>query len=452
MADRTPIDHKSAWPVVKLSMITSKIGSGATPKGGAESYLPNRAQFALVRSQNVFDRRFEREGLAFITDEQAHELRGARLRPGDILLNITGDGITFGRACIVPDDVLPACVNQHVSIIRVNPEQADAGYVLGFLTHPAVKPYIESFNAGGSRRAITKGHIESFTVPAPPLAEQRAIAHILETLDRKIELNRRISETLESIAREVFKSWFVDFHPVRAKVEGRWRRGHSLPGLPAELYNLFPDRLVESEFGEIPEGWQVGTLGLIAESPRRSLRPDEIQSDTAYIALEHMPRRCIALSHWSTGDGIESNKFEFKRGEVLFGKLRPYFHKVGVAPVDGVCSTDIVVVAQRRPAWFGFTLGHVSSDAFVEYTNVGSTGTKMPRTSWEQMARYEIVIPPEAVASEYDTFARRVVERIVAGVHESLTLAALRDVLLPPLISGEVRVPLHETLSVEVGA
>ncbi len=217
MVAKAPISHDPSWPVVSLAEITTKIGSGATPKGGSESYLPNRTNFALVRSQNVFDRYFDHAGLAFISDEQADGLRGVVLQPNDILLNITGDGITFGRACIVPNDVLPACVNQHVSIIRLDPKRADPGYVLSFLTFPEVKTYIESFNAGGSRRAITKGHIESFRLPLPPLPEQHAIAHILGTLDDKIELNRRMNETLEAMARALFKSWFVDFDPVRAK-------------------------------------------------------------------------------------------------------------------------------------------------------------------------------------------------------------------------------------------
>ena len=204
--------------------------------------------------------------------------------------------------------------------------------------------------------------------------------------------------------------------------------------------HLFPARLVGSELGEIPEGWEVGCLGDVADNPRRSVRPSEIDPDTPYIALEHMPKRCIALSDWSTGDGLESNKFEFKRGEVLFGKLRPYFHKVGVAPIDGVCSTDIVVVTPEKPVWFGFVLGHLSSVEFVQYTDAGSTGTKMPRTSWDEMARYKLSLPPEQIARSFDEFVRPSAEQIIANVHESHTLAALRDTLLPKLISGEIRV------------
>ena len=164
-----------------------------------------------------------------------------------------------------------------------------------------------------------------------------------------------MNETLEEMARALFKSWFVDFDPVRAKMEGRWRQGESLPGLPADLYDLFPDCLVPSELGETPEGWQVKTLGDVAEQRRDGVMPEQIDPNSPYIALEHMPKRCISLSAWGSADRLASGKFRFRRGDILFGKLRPYFHKVGVAPVDGVCSTDIVVISPKG------TAGSVSS-------------------------------------------------------------------------------------------
>src|SRR5262249_10348222 len=146
--------------VIRVKDVVKKVGSGATPKGGQGAYLPVRRNYGLIRSQNVFDRRFSEAGLAFISDEQADELRNARVQAGDLLLNITGDGMTFGRACLVPAYVLPACVNQHVSILRTDPNICCPAFLLSYLTHPIIKGYIESFNAGGSRRAITKGHIE----------------------------------------------------------------------------------------------------------------------------------------------------------------------------------------------------------------------------------------------------------------------------------------------------
>ena|SRR3989442_816097 len=217
------------WKLVRLRDVTSKIGSGATPKGGEAVYRPTRSNYALIRSQNVFDRRFAIEGLAFISDTDAESLRSVEVREGDILLNITGDGVTFGRACAAPRDILPAVVNQHVSIISVRQDLAVPGFVLSYLTHSVVKDYVESFNAGGSRRAITKAHIESFVLPLPPLHEQLAIAASLGSLDDKIGLNCRMNETLEAMARAIFKSWFVDFDPVRAKVDGQQPAGMDFP-------------------------------------------------------------------------------------------------------------------------------------------------------------------------------------------------------------------------------
>lgn len=294
---------------------------------------------------------------------------------------------------------------------------------------------LANFNAGSGVPTLNRNHIHPLPVRVPEdIHEQRAIARILGTLDDKIELNQQVSEALEAMARALFKSWFINYDPVRAKAKGRE------PGLPKSIADLFPDRLVNSELGEIPEGWEVGTLADIAGHPRRGVQPESIESDTPYIALEHMPRRSIALSEWSTANGVESNKFEFKKGDILFGKLRPYFYKVGVAPVDGVCSTDIVVVTPRRPVWFGFVLGHVSRVEFVDYTDAGSTGTKMPRTSWADMARYELVLPPEPVAEAFTGLVQPLIERIITGIHQSRTLAALRHALLPKLISGEIRV------------
>jgi type I restriction enzyme S subunit len=152
-----------------------------------------------------------------------------------------------------------------------------------------------------------------------------------------------------------------------------------------------------------------------------------------------MPRRSVALVEWGYADELESNKFAFKRGEILFGKLRPYFHKVGIAPVGGVCSTDIVVIRPKIQDWFGFVLGHVSSVNFVNYTNAGSTGTKMPRTSWQDMARYKVALPPRLLAVAFNQKVDLLAEHMIANIHESRTLAALRDALLPKLLSGDLR-------------
>ena len=151
-----------------------------------------------------------------------------------------------------------------------------------------------------------------------------------------------------------------------------------------------------------------------------------------------MPRRRIALGEWSDSAEVTSGKFGFRKGEILFGKLRPYFHKVGVASLDGVCSTDILVIAPSTPEWFGYVLGHTSSAELVNFTDLASTGTKMPRTNWSDISSFAVVPPTGDIAFAFTRIVRPIVERIVGNTHESRTLAALRDVLLPALLSGRI--------------
>jgi type I restriction enzyme S subunit len=385
---------------VILGDVCEKIGSGATPRGGSDVYLP-QGKVALIRSQNVYNDGFKNEGLVYITDAHAKELDNVAVESNDVLLNITGDSVA--RCCQVPDDILPARVNQHVAIIRPQKDKLDSRYLRYYLIDPTMQNYMLMLAGGGAtRNALTKGMIESFEIPLPPLPEQRAIAGILGALDDKIELNRRMNRTLESIARAVFRQWFVESEEVGS--------------------------------------WKVGKLGDVAENIRRGANADEINPDTNYIGLEHMPKGSIALSEWGNASDLASNKFVFKTGEFLFGKLRPYFHKVGIAPIDGVCSTDILVIAPKSPEWYGFVLEHISSVELINYTNAASTGTKMPRTSWSDIANYEVALPPLEKAKEFTKIFLPMAQKIRANIIESRTLASLRDSLLPKLMRGEVRV------------
>lgn len=261
---------------------------------------------------------------------------------------------------------------------------------------------------------------------------------MLGALDDKIELSRRMNATLEAMARALFQNWFVDFDPVRAKLDGR-----QPTGLDPATAALFPNELEDSERGHIPKGWTAGKLGDVSTNSRRGVRPNEIGPNTPYIALEHMPRRCIALSDWDDSADVASGKSAFKKGEILFGKLRPYFHKVGVAPFDGVCSTDILVIAPKAPEWFGFLLGHVSSDELVNFADLASTGTKMPRTNWTVISSFKVAIPPKSIAALFSKLIHPMIERIIANLYESRTLATLRDTVLPKLLSGELSVVGH---------
>lgn len=430
-----------------MEQIALKVRSGATPTGGEAAYLPRRSRWALIRSQNVFDHHFDSSGMAFITDEQASALQGATVEEGDILLNLTGDGVTFARACAVPSAALPACVNQHVAIIRVDPDLAVAGFVLAYLTHPSVKRYIEGFNAGGSRRAITKAHISSFLVPLPPLREQRAIARILGALDDKIELNRRMNETLEAMARAIFKSWFVDFDPVRAKAEGRDM------GLPADLAALFPDGFEDSELGEIPRGWRVTSLAQYAllnnESWAKETRPDVIQ----YVDLGNTKwGRVEEIVEYTKADAPSRAQRVLRAGDTIVGTVRPGNGSYALVPEDGwTGSTGFAVLRPKREEYLELVYLTATTKENIEMLAHLADGAAYPAV------RPDVVLATSLVTTESDHLIRRFSEivspllrRMAASNNESRTLAALRDTLLPKLLSGEVRVPEPEGLVAEV--
>ena len=321
-------------------------------------------------------------------------------------------------------------LNQH--IFKVTPCDGISADFLFFLLKWLRPKFVE---IARNKQTTGLGHItihdlKQTFIGVPDAKEQAEIVGVIGPIQNKIALNHRMNETLEAMARAIFKDWFVDFGPTRAKIEGR------APYLTPELWTLFPDALDNA--GK-PVGWKHGTLADVAESPRRSVNPADVVKETPYIGLEHMPRQSIALSEWEGAGKVKSNKTRFCKGEILFGKLRPYFHKVGIAPLSGICSTDIVVVVPWTREWRAFVLACMSSDEFVDYTTRTSTGTKMPRTSWKTMAQYKICLPPEQVVRAFQDTVRPLLDRLGDNIHESSALAETRDLLLPKLISGEIR-------------
>ena len=326
-------------------------------------------------------------------------------------------------------------LGQRLITLRGKPDLLNNTYLKFAMQAAFVQNQLKARSTGTTVLGISQRELRKVEIPLPPLPEQRRIAHILGTLDEKMELNRQMNETLEATARAIFKSWFVDFDPVKAKMEGR-----KPPYIDTETAALFPSAFQDSPRGKIPEGWEVGTLGKIAKNVRRSVKASEIDSSEGFIGLEHMPRRNIALSQWQIDAEIASNKYRFKKGEILFGKLNPHFHKVGVAPIDGICSTDILIIQPIDAEWFGVVLSLVSSDNFVAYTKAFSKGTTLPRTNWNDISRYKIALPKIEIAQKYTEFIQPIIKRIIENIHQSHTLAQTRDTLLPKLLSGEIRV------------
>ncbi len=348
-------------------------------------------------------------------EEHAAELANVEVAEHDVLLNITGDSVA--RSCQVDVDVLPARVNQHVAIIRPDPAALWPRFLRYYLVSPTMQAEMLSLaGAGATRNALTKGMIESFEVPAPvDIDEQRAIAHILGTLDDKIELNRRMNETLEAIAQAIFTSWFVDV----------------------------------KETG-LPEGWNESELGDIAEvidclhskKPKRQLsgkpllqlaniRDDGLidMTDT-YFITEDDYRYWISRMEGSPGDCVITNV-----GRVAATAQIPE----GLRAALGRNMTGV-----RRRSSFpypSFLIECLRSSAMKEEVTLKTdTGTILDALNVRNIPKLRFVKPPNAVAARFEVVCRPLRSRMEQNSAESTTLAALRDTLLPKLISGELRV------------
>ena len=403
------------WKEYKLGEICTKIGSGATPKGGKEAYLGGDT--SLIRSQNVLDFSFSWDGLVYIDDEQAAKLNGVEIATGDVLLNITGDSVA--RACIVPESALPARVNQHVSIIRGDTSLVLNDYILCFLQYK--KTYLLSLSQGGAtRNALTKGMIEDLEIPLPPISKQTKIVSILKSLDDKIEVNRKINENLEQQAQALFKSWFVDFEP--------FKNGE----------------FVESELGRIPKGWRVGCLDELCSFISRGLTPkyDET-SDELILGQTCVRNNIVTLNNARKHRPKTKNEKWVQQWDVLLNSTGVgSLGRVGIVyfNMDNVAiDSHITVVRTSNPIYRHYVGRNLLSRQLeIENMAVGSTGqTELPRDRVKVMT---IIIPSQDSMIRFNNIIEPMAISMYNNIIESRRLASLRDTLLPKLMSGELKV------------
>lgn len=275
---------------------------------------------------------------------------------------------------------------------------------------------LEQYDVGASNPTLNRNHIHGLQITIPDVNTQRRIADFLSAYDDLIENNRRRIALLEETARLAYRKWF----------DGATNAPHtSRPSSP-------PVSRLSS-----PVHPPTATLGDICREVKRSVSPDSIAPDTPYIGLEHMPRRSISLCEWGTAQKVSSTKLAFDAGDILFGKIRPYFHKVGIAFVDGVASSDAIVIKPLRPELHAYVLMTVSSDAFVAAASQGmKEGSKMPRADWKQLLNYPIIVPDDATLATFNGIVEPILEQLKTLCFSSCALAAARDMLLPSLMKG----------------
>jgi type I restriction enzyme S subunit len=424
-------------PLSELAHPDSPITYGVVKPGKEDA---NGVLF--IRGGDIVGGRVLVEQLRTITSEVSQQYRRTQLYGGEIIVSLVGNP---GQVAIVPDELKGANIARQVGLVRLR-HDVDARYVKYFLSSPKGQEDLGAHSLGSVQQVINLRDLKTVVVPIPPLQEQRAIAHILGTLDDKIELNRKQNETLEAMARALFKAWFVDFEPVRAKMEGRWQRGQSLPGLPAHLYDLFPDRLVESELGEIPEGWAWAPASRVIEfNPPEPLRKGTV---APYIEMSALP----TSESWPEPPVLRpfGSGMRFRNGDTLLARITPCLENGKTAFVQclpdnavGWGSTEFIVMRPRHPVpkEFGYLLAR--DKAFRAQAIRSMTGTSgRQRVQADSVAAFPVAIPSnEGLWQEFARVVSPAFKSIKANAEAVETLAQLRDTLLPKLISGELRVP-----------
>lgn len=353
---------------------------------------------------------------ADLLKDDSVKLAGEKLsRPGDITFTSKG---TFGRFAFVRQDTPPFVYSPQLCYWRVKREGLIERRFLYYWMQGAdcMNQLNEVKGLTDMADYVSLTNQRKMWLSAPPLPIQRRIADILSVYDDLIENNQRRIKILEEMARSLYREWFVQFRfPGHDKV-----------------------KMVPSPLGLIPQGWEVKRLGEIAEDMRRNVPKGQLDQPQPYVGLEHIPRRSLALDVWEMTTDLGSNKLAFKKGEVLFGKIRPYFHKVSVAPFNGLCSADTIVIRARRPEHYAAVVACVSSDAFVAEASATANGAKMPRANWDVLEKYPVVVPSGKVAAKFLALMADIIAKQQALIFQIQNLRRTRDLLLPRLLSGQI--------------
>ncbi|BAL91928.1 putative restriction-modification system DNA specificity domain [Actinoplanes missouriensis 431] len=325
------------------------------------------------------------------------EIEGFTLSAGDLVVTMTDlskTGDTLGYPALVPEGKT-YLHNQRIGLVELRSQDAIPRFLYYVLMTKRYRQHILATATGSTVRHTSPSRITEYSFKVPSLHEQHAISTTLGALDDKIAVNNRIATTAEALLRAHYEE--LSGNESKAKISA------------------------------------IGSL------VKDGARPGE-SAQAAYIGLEHMPRKSVWINSWGSSADVTSQKNRFTHGDVLFGKLRPYFHKVGVAPLDGLCSTDILVVRPLMPEYLPWLLMSLSSDEVIAHATARSDGTRMPRTRWSDLADFEVPWAEPSTVKRFAEIARPLIEQVHHGIAESELLTQLRNTLLPDLISGLLKI------------
>ena len=405
------------WDNVRLGDVCTKIGSGATPKGGTTVYTASGTSF--IRSQNVYNLSFCYDGLAHITEEAAKKLAGVTVLEKDILINITGDSVA--RTCVVPANVLPSRVSQHVSIIRPDPNIINPYFLNYYLASPYMQAHMLGLavGKGSSRNAMTKEMIADFKVPCPPINVQNDIVKVLSKYDSLIETNHRQIKLLEEAAQRLYKEWFVDL---------RFPGHENVPVVDGML-----------------EGWVSCTLDDVIDfNPKVFINKDHIKQ---YVPMAALSTQSMIINPREFTETITTSGSKFQNGDTLLARITPCLENGKTGFVAGlnsdegaVGSTEFIVMRSKKLNPYMVYLLARTDDFRKTAINsmTGSDGRQ--RAQPDKIRAYPFLLPPDSIIASFGDILKPIFDTIQSRNQQDIRLSESRDRLLPKLMSGEIAV------------
>jgi type I restriction enzyme S subunit len=431
-------------------MSTGPFGSAISSRFFVDSGVP------VIRGGNLSQdvgTRLNHEDLVFITEDKAREFERSTVKHGDLIFTCWG---TIDQVGLIDErsHYEEYVISNKQMKMTPDPVIADSRFLFYQFSSPKIRSWIIDNGIGSSVPGFNLGMLKSIELNIPPLPEQKAIAHILGTLDDKIELNRKTNETLEAMAKALFKSWFVDFDPVRAKVEGR------PTGLPAEINDLFPDSFEDSELGEIPRGWKVMELGMVSTflNGYAFKSSDWQEHGVPVVKIGSVKPGFVDVdnvSFVSDEIAVSKDRYRLSPGDILIG-MTGYVGEVGLVPISEsppLLNQRVGKVAPMSDAIVSrsFLYNWMRTSTFKDSVEVLSHGSAQANVSSDSIQSIPHAIPSSDIERAFASICEPILDRLLEGHREQKLLANIRDALLPKLISGEIRIPDAEKMLEEVG-
>lgn len=351
----------------------------------------------ILRINNFKNRRLVINDIFYVHKDIECKYARTRLNGSELLITVVG---TIGQCIVAPQKLKGWNVARAIAVAQVK-DNFNKYFIASQFEDEYIKFQIYGSMNDTVQPTLNLKELKEIKFRIPPLAEQRAIAGVLGSLDGKIDLLQRQNATLEAMAETLFRQWFIE---------------------------------------EAQEDWEEFSLDCIADNIKEQAIPVSLDCNTPYVGLEHIDKKNISLNRVGVSSDISSNKFYFSKYDILFGKLRPYFHKVCFAPFNGVCSTDILVIRPKQKEMLPFCLFAFFQKDLIDFSDYASSGTRMPRTSWNILSQYKMKKPPYDKIKKFNIICQKYIDKIEKNQQQIRTLEKLRDTLLPKLMSGEVRV------------